>query len=204
MTGRRPQRGLTLIEVLVAMAIFAIMAALGYGALNQTLASAEILSDRMARLQAIQGAVRRLEQDFMQLAPRPMRREFGQPMEPALGTAPMGIGLEMTRAGWSNPAGLPRGTLQRVQYFMEEDVLVRMHWNVLDRTVANEPVQVELLDDVERFDVRFMLDNGEWVDEWPPGLPAGAGGLRQRPRAVEILLALPNEGEITRLVEISP
>ena len=198
------QRGMTLIEVLVAMAIFAIMAALAYGALNRTIDSAEILGDRMARLQAVQRTVRQLEQDFMQLAPRPVRQEFGEEQVPALATGIVGIGVELTRGGWSNPAALPRGTQQRVMYFVEDNVLVRAHWNVLDRTGSNLPIEVEMLDEVDSVDLRFMLDDGEWTDEWPPNRQAGTGGLRQRPRAVEIVINLPLEGEITRLVEVAP
>ncbi len=204
MNGRLRQRGMTLIEVLVAMAIFAILAAIAYGALNRSIASAEILGDRMTRLQSVQRAVLQLEQDFMQLAPRPVRQEFGEEREPALATGVLGLGIELTRGGWSNPAGLPRGTLQRVLYYVEDNVLVRTHWNVLDRTAGNLPIEVELLDDIESVDFRFMLDNGEWTDEWPPGLQPATGSLRQRPRAVEFVIVLPDEGEIRRLVEVAP
>ncbi len=204
MNGRLRQRGMTLIEVLVAMAIFAILAAIAYGALNRSIASAEILGDRMTRLQSVQRAVLQLEQDFMQLAPRPVRQEFGEEREPALATGVLGLGIELTRGGWSNPAGLPRGTLQRVLYYVEDNVLVRTHWNVLDRTAGNLPIEVELLDDIESVDFRFMLDNGEWTDEWPPGLQPATGSLRLRPRAVEFVIVLPDEGEIRRLVEVAP
>jgi prepilin-type N-terminal cleavage/methylation domain-containing protein len=57
-------RGFTLIEVLVSLAVFAILAALAYGVLNQTLASAEMLSERMNRLQAVQRTMRILSEDF--------------------------------------------------------------------------------------------------------------------------------------------
>ncbi len=201
---RSRARGMTLIEVLVAMAIFAILAALAYGALNRTLASAEILGDRMARLQAVQRTMQLLEQDFLQLAPRPVREPLGENANGALDTGFMGIGIELTRAGWSNPAALPRGTLQRVAWWTEDGTLVRAYWNVLDRTVSNEPVEVELLDDVEDLQVRYLLDNGEWSESWPPGPQPPGATLRLRPRAVEILLRLPAEGELRRLIEVAP
>jgi len=207
MTVRRASRGMTLIEVLVAMAIFAILAALAYGSLDRTLASADILGDRMTRLQAIQRAMRQLENDFMQLAARPVRAEFAETPSPALEIAPFGIGLALSRAGWSNPTALPRGTLQRVAWFIEDGELVRAYWNVLDRTASNAPIEVTLLDDVEAFDIRFMTDTGAWADDWPPGQPGQLGGgdaLRLRPRAVEVLLVLPAEGEIRRLIEVAP
>ncbi len=199
------ERAFTLIEVLVALAIFAILSALAYGTLNQTLIGAETLGDRMDRLQAIQRAVRYVEQDFMQLAPRPVREELGDNYRPALYTSlETGFALELTRAGWNNPAGMPRGTLQRVAWRVEDDVLQRYYWNVLDRTLGNEPAIVDVLDGIESLEFRFMVDNGAWSAEWPPQDRPGPLGLRMRPRAVELVLTLVNEGEIRRLIEIAP
>lgn len=199
------RNGFTLIEVLVSLAVFAILAALAYGVLNQTLASAEMLSDRMDRLQAVQRTMRILSEDFVQLAPRPVRQELGDSYAAALLTSyESGFALELTRAGWRNPLALPRGTLQRAAYRIEEDQLVRYHWNVLDRTLSNEVIGVTLLDGVESIVFRFMRDNGEWTDQWPPQGAPGPSGMRQRPRAVELVLTLQNEGTLTRLIEIAP
>ena len=66
MMRRFSHKAFTLIEVLVAMAIFAIMSALAYGTLSQTLLSAEILNDRMDRLQALQRTMRLLTDDMYQ------------------------------------------------------------------------------------------------------------------------------------------
>jgi general secretion pathway protein J len=201
----RQTRGFTLIEVLVALAVFAIMAALGYGALSQTLLSAEILSDRMDRLQALQRTVRILADDFQQLSPRPVRDEIGDGFGPALDTDfNSGFALELTHGGWNNPIALPRGTMQRSAYRIEEDELIRYHWRVLDRTFSNEPVSVALIDGIESIVFLFMQGDGEWTEKWPPANQPGPLGERLRPRAVQIVLTLENEGEITRLLEVAP
>lgn len=201
--GRR--RGFTLIEVLVSLAVFAILAALSYGALSQTLDSAELLNERMDRLQAIQRTMRLLSEDLQQLSPRPIRDELGEGFGPALDTGfQSGFAIELTHGGWSNPIVLPRSTMQRSAYRIEEDELIRYHWMVLDRTLANEPVSVTLLDGVEGILFRFLQGNGEWTEQWPPTNQPGPLGARQRPRAVEIILTLTGEGEITRLLEVAP
>jgi general secretion pathway protein J len=99
---------------------------------------------------------------------------------------------------------LPRGTLQRVAWRLEEGELIRYYWTVLDRTLDNQPAGRVLLDGVESVEFRFMQDNGEWTDEWPPEDRPGALGLRQRPRAVEVVLTTEEEGEIARLLEVAP
>lgn len=199
------QKAFTLIEVLVALAIFGILSALAYGALSQTLLSAEMLNERMDRLQAIQKTMRHLSQDFIQLAPRPVRLELGDSIGPALQSdLRSDYAVELTRGGWSNPVALPRGTLQRAAYRLEEDELVRYYWTVLDRTLSNEPIAVTILDGVEGLKLSYLLDNGDSIEQWPPPTAPGPLGLRQRPRAVEIILTLQDEGEIRRVVEIAP
>lgn len=205
MVLRGVQKAFTLIEVLVALAIFGILSAFAYGALSQTILSAEILGERMDRLQAIQKSVRYLSQDFLQLAPRPVRQELGDSLDPALQSDFRSeFALELTHGGWSNPVALPRGTLQRSAYRLEDDELVRYYWTVLDRTLSNEAIGATILDGVESLLFRYLLDSGDWIEQWPPPTLPGPLGLRQRPRAVEIVLTLQDEGEIRRIIEIAP
>lgn len=187
------------------MALFAILATLSYGTLSQTLLSAEILTDRMDRLQALQRTVRVLTDDLRQISPRPVRDELGGNFAPALSTGfRSGYLLELTRGGWSNPMVLPRGTLQRAAYKLEDDELVRYHWNVLDRTLSQEPLGLTLLDGVESIQFRFYDTGDQYTDQWPPLNQAGPATVRLRPRAVEFILQLEIEGEIRRLVEVAP
>ncbi|MED5421032.1 MAG: type II secretion system minor pseudopilin GspJ [Pseudomonadota bacterium] len=201
----RRVRGFTLIEVLVAMAVFSVLAAFAYSTLSQTLLSAEILGERMDRLQALQRTMRMLTDDLQQLAPRPVRDEFGDNLRPALDTGfQSGFAIELTRSGWSNPVVLPRGTQQRVAYRIADDELIRYHWYALDRTLSNEPVSVTLLNGVERLRFRFLVDENDYSDHWPPLNRPDMLGARQRPRGIEIGLLLENEGEIRRLIEVAP
>jgi general secretion pathway protein J len=181
------------------------MSMLAYAALGSTLSNADYLTDRMDRLQSIQRTVRYLSTDLIQAAPRPVRSELGDGFSPALQTSLSSeFVLELTHGGWGNPAGLPRGTLQRVAYRLEDDELVRYHWRVLDRTFANEPIATVLLDDVESLFFRYYHVNDEVSEIWPLLAQQGPGDLRSRPRAVEIVLTLVDQGEIRRLLEVAP
>ena len=202
----RRRAGFTLIEVLVAMAVFGVMSMLAYLALGQTLSNADMLTDRMDRLQAVQRSMRYLSSDLMQASPRPIRTELGDTFSPAIETR-LGseFALELTHGGWGNPAGLPRGTQQRTAYRLLDGELIRYHWNTLDRVFGSEPVVTVLLDDVESLIFRYLSESGDWSETWPPqGAPGGAVTMRSRPRAAEIVLTLADDGEISRVVEVAP
>lgn len=204
-------RGFTLLELLVALFIAAVMFAMGYGAISQALTSRDSLKEQQAHLLELQTAVRTLEQDFVQLAARPVRQAIGdEPAQPALqgavpGTQPI---VALTRAGWANPAGLQRPGLQRVAYFLENGTLRREHWNVLDPTLASTTTKRDLLRHVKSVTVRYLDINRQWVDQWPPATSCptckfSEQALRERPLAVEITLDTENWGKIVRIIEIA-
>jgi len=196
-------RGFTLVELLVAMAIFAILSMLAYGGYNEAVKGREIARASMARLEALQTTVRLLTQDFEQLAPRPVRDVLGDSRLPALLADQRGQNLfALTRAGWSNPAGLQRATLQRVAYILEGGKLRREHLTVLDATLASEPLKRELIDRVKSVRVRFMDRQQQWQEQWPPLNAPPATIARARPLAVEVRLDLEDFGEVTRLIEV--
>ena len=84
MRARAAHRGFTLIELMVAVFITAIVLSMGYGAVNQALTNHEALDARQERLLAVQTTMRLLTQDFTQLAPRPVRQPLGDGWMPAL------------------------------------------------------------------------------------------------------------------------
>jgi general secretion pathway protein J len=209
---KRRARGFTLIEVMVAVMIAAILAVMAFSAMSQALDNREKLRVRAARLMSVQAAMRSLVQDFSQMQPRPVREPLGDGYQGALlstvATVPEVI---FTRGGWSNPAGQPRSNLQRVRYSLRDGVLYRDHWVVLDAQLQPDPLPRRLLDGVKDFQLRYMDDARNWQTSWPPpsagstanGSTTNERTLRWRPIAVEVTLTLKDWGTITRLIEVA-
>jgi general secretion pathway protein J len=197
--------GFTLLELLVAMAIFAILGTLALSGYTELQQQSEYAEQRLERLREVQRAMQTIGQDLAQIEPRPIREPLGEALIPAvLATDSIEYGLQFTRAGWSNTAGLARPTLQRVGYRLDGEGLWRDHWPVLDRTLVTEPTRVKLLGKVRSVRFRFMNAAREWVDRWPVSDGTNlAGSERLRPAAIEVVLELEDWGEIRRVIEVA-
>jgi general secretion pathway protein J len=201
---RRRCAGLTLLELLVAIAIFAIMSTLALSGYTELQRQSEYAEQRLERTREVQRAVQTLGQDLAQIEPRPVREPLGEALLPAVLAGESAEYLvQFTRAGWSNTAGLARPTLQRVGYRLDQDGLWRDHWPVLDRTLTAEPVRLKLLGNVRTVRFRYLGLDRSWVERWPPGQGGAADAQRVRPAAVEVIIELEDWGEIRRVVEVA-
>jgi len=194
--------GFTLIELLVAMAVFGVVSAMALGGLNAIVTQQTIAKNQIERLGHLQRTVRYLSEDFVQLNPRHVRDVLGQDSEPPLiANSADGVIVRISRAGWRNPVPLKRGTLQRVQYRIEDEVLYREYWPVMDYPLGMEPRQIELIDDVNEITIEYLDEQSKWHTQWPPLSQLDASNFIY-PRAVRITLELADYGEVVRIVDL--
>jgi general secretion pathway protein J len=195
----RAEAGFTLLEMLVALAIFGLLAVMAYGGLKTVLdqqSRTEQQSEHMARLQLIYQI---MKHDIEQVVPRGVRNEFGDEL-PSLAGGGLNSGLEFTHGGWRNPAGYARSTLQRVGYGMEENRLMRWVWPVLDRAQDTEPTARPLYEGIEEIRFRYLDEANAWQEQWPPVQISSAPAQQiPLPRAVEILIDFEELGPVTWL-----
>lgn len=195
-------RGFTLIELIVAMAIFTLMAAIAYSGLNNVLAARSQTEQHAKELQQLQISINWLARDIEQIVDRGVRSEYGEPMPALIGNDFEGYLIEFTRSGWRNPANHARSNMQRVAYAVRDEKLVRAYWRVLDRAEDSKPLEHELLEGVTAVEIRYLGDGDEWQTSWP----ADSFGANQTPvtlpRAVEVNIETKLFGKITRLLRV--
>jgi general secretion pathway protein J len=187
------QAGFTLIELMVGLLIFGLMASAGTALLAGSVEAgsrARQLTDGAASLTRLQAL---LAADCAQAAPRPWRDAEGRP-HPAFSMAD-GAVLTLVRRGWTNSSAAPRASLQRVRWAIEGDRLVRRAAPMVDGTEAG-PAAV-LLDGVTAARLRIH-DGRSWSDSWPATVP---GAL---PRAVELTLEGPRIGTVRQVLLLGP
>lgn len=193
------QHGFTLLELLVAIAVFAIMAGIiqiGLVAILDARAEVDALSEDLKQLQR---SLQMIERDLAHAVDRPVRDAFGDPQPAWLGGPGWASLFTLTRAGWPNPTAARRSELQRVSYVHDGDRLLRLSWNHVDGAQPDRAQSAELLDGVDTIEVRFMNLDGQWVTDWPP--PDSIDNA-QLPRAVELIIEHPRWGRLQRLLKV--
>lgn len=196
------QKGFTLLELLIASIIFAIMAIMAYGGLDNVILNSEASELEMDRLRQVQQCVSILNRDFSQITERNIRDEYGNPQPYLSAGSNIDNLVEFTRGGRVNPANLVRSSLLRVAYRFEDEKLVRLQWPTLDRAQNTDPKQNTLIDELESVTLRFLDDKAEWHENWPPlssGASSSPGATLKKPAAIEIVMQLKDWGDIRRL-----
>ncbi|MDP6376423.1 MAG: type II secretion system minor pseudopilin GspJ [Pseudomonadales bacterium] len=161
----RCPRGFTLVEMLVALSVFALVGVISARLVSSTVENHARVSERDGRLVEMQRAMLMIKRDLIQLSSRGIRDMLGDPMQPLL------IGsngaIEFTRTGWRNPLQHKRAELQRVAYTVEEGDLYRLYWNVLDRAQDSEPFRQKLLTKVKQAEFVVFDASGDEHAFWP-------------------------------------
>lgn len=193
------QRGFTLVEMLLAIALFAMLSLTALTVFRGVLKNDEITQRKSTQLTQLQRALAIVERDLTQAqarAPTGDKRWPAAPEFAVLQTAGEEGGdfqLLLIRNGWPNPqARLPRATQERVAYRYRQGRLERLSYPNLSSPQAAAR-SVLLLSEVTRFQLRFYRQ-GEWLTAWR------AGGLL--PQAVEIAIDTPALGEVRRIVTL--
>ncbi|MFN3786304.1 MAG: type II secretion system minor pseudopilin GspJ [Thiothrix sp.] len=177
----RRSQGFSLVELMIALAIFALLVTMAYQAVNLLLDAGRRIETPQRELQQLQRAMALIERDFHQLALlRPANRgnpfSVGQAASNSIQQPDVtGVLLEFTRGGnpdvaWqARDSALRRSTLQRVRYVWEDGRLLRQTWNLVDHIETAEPVSQVLLEGLSAApQFRFRQERGgSFVAELP-------------------------------------
>ncbi len=217
LASRAGNQGFTLVELLLAVALSAVVAALAYAGISNGMQAANAMATQVATLTQLQRAFSIIEDDLNQVRLRPLSLGLSY-HEAAFVTPPdAGTLLAFTRGGVANPRQLARSDLQRVRYELRGNDLWRLHWPQLDRTqVQQKPQQVLLLQGVSRAGFEFLpatpvgslvtlsslqADAAYWLGSWNSDEPQHAL-TAPLPIAVRITLTTQQYGQVQRVIEL--
>jgi general secretion pathway protein J len=189
------QSGFTLIEMLLASVIFALVGLASFSILSAVLDSNDLSKETTLELNGVQRAFFWMERDFLQATKRQVRVDGEAASDKIfiggdLIMESQGGAVAFTHDGWRNPAMiLPRAEIQSVSYRMFEDKLERSFFNYPDPVTGEEPKRQILLENVESLAFEYYSTDG-WGNVWEQA------GL---PRAVKIAIETKALGKIERI-----
>ncbi|WP_242146557.1 type II secretion system minor pseudopilin GspJ [Sphingomonas sp. BAUL-RG-20F-R05-02] len=186
------QAGFTLVEMMVSLLIFGMLAAAGVALLSFSVRAQGVMAGKLDDTSALARLSSALEADLAQASLRQTRNDRGDLLpaftgENGSGAVPM---LRLVRGGWSNLDGARRPGEQKVEYRLDGDTLMRVAYPQLDGAQSYPPTA--MLTKVRQVALRYRV-NGAWSDRW-------AGSAKTPlPQALEVRLVRSDGTQVREL-----
>ncbi len=180
----------TLIEVIIALAIFAILATISVGLLGRAFDTSARIKAKIDPLAEFQLAITRINRDIAQIVERGASSFVGQTNY-----------VEFIRGGRIIPdEEEAKSTLQRVALLCgNNEKLIRKTWSRVDPLTMDDYQEQVLIHHLESCEFSYLDKNNTWVYEWPISTSESKEKTPPFPRAIKFTLILKNFGSIPLL-----
>lgn len=193
--------GFTLLEVVIALAIFSLISIAAYRGVDSLLRAKQSVQAENRKWQEIMLFFDRFELDIKQHVNRPVNNDRNQ-IEPAWFATPERAGsqktlLSLTRSGEKLQAGYLMDS-RRISYRLSNGNIELLYWPALDITADSRPEIFIVLKNVRRFNLKYLNPQGAWLDFWPEPNSQDKNRL-YHPKALQLELTMGSGEEIKRL-----
>ncbi len=200
MRKKLTQSGFTLIEILISLAIFAIIGVICAYALRNLINMHDNISNINKRIANLNIALVIMQRDMQQIVDRPIRDSSGHLVQSIiLG----GSSLEFTNSSNIDPLGTAmHSDLQRIRYQLSGDGLTREIWPVLDQpSTPVQPLQQPILGGVSKLQFQLVDENNQPQSVWPPpGAQSASVAGMQMPKAIVVTMTIKGFGELKKVI----
>ncbi len=191
---RSAEHGFTLVELVVALFVFGLLASAGVALLGFSVRAQAAAGERLDEIAAIRRVSAIMTADLAQATPRISRSPSGAAQVAFFGS-PGGnrdLALAFVRRGWENASAAPRASLQKVQYRLVEDRLERRAAPMVDGAEMGPPATI--IRGVKSLALRYRI-GGEWRPRWDATRPDAL------PRAVEVVIDVDGIGPVRQVFQ---
>lgn len=192
--------GFTLVELLVAVAIFAIISVIAYETIASLANTKQIITKNQQKWTGLVNAIDDISLFWHDSIPLMIRNNDGN-LEAAL------VGqqilqnktdgqLELTVAGYVGNIISGSVPPKRVGFRYQNHKLYLIIWPVLNRAMTTRPEVEMLLDNVDDFKIQYLYSDRQWHDTWPDN----SSDFANMPFGLKVYLKLASGEEVTRIL----
>lgn len=203
------QQGMTLLELMVASALLAVILIMTQQSISTAQRSGEIVEARSQALRDLDRVWILLENDLRNVVAYEKKVQYSDPLPSMQIDGTEDYRLTFLRAGMANPLMLPRTEVMRVGYRLDDETLWRDSW--IDPFNPDEEAarQQQLLEGIESLLIEAIptakqggrsVTQGPWLETWPKDKNSGA----VLPLAIRVTMELKNRGELVRFFTLAP
>lgn len=193
----KKSKGFTLIEILIALAVFAILATITTSIIYNAFTTRDRVNTQSESLSKLQFAISLIQQDTIQIVERSIRSNEMRLFSAFIGQVNY---LEFTRDGVPNPNSIEkRSTLKRIAYVCEKGSLLRRTWSSLDMINRSNYEDKSLLEHLTDCHFGYLNQSLQVLPEWREQAVNLNQHLEIFPRAIQVNMTLPKQGQINLL-----
>ena len=194
--NRKQQSGFSLVELMIALAIFSVVSAASFVGLNSAIRSYTFFIGEAKEQTRSEIFIALITKDFLQIVPRVIRDANGD-YQPAFKLGGSYL-VEFSRSGLPI---LGKGTgVSRIAYKLDATDVWRYSWSYLDNIRTTEPSKSLILKDVKKLDIIAINETLQTAKRWPTTQSFDDEKFAQLPQAIEITVEVQGEGKMSRFI----
>lgn len=191
--SKSSQSGFTLLEVIIALSIFAVISVMSYQGINTLITTEQKSRHALTDLTELQRALMIWERDLRQAAPRSITNDYGT-TQPSMQTGE-GMLLELSANNYYDWSGKSGHTIQRIRYRFSEGKLIREVWAYPDYMQTTQPQALILLENLINASVEIVKPEANQNETSSENT-----GILATSNAVSLIIEHRQFGTITRTV----
>jgi general secretion pathway protein J len=194
----KKQLGFTLIELMVAILIFAIISIISYRTLTSLVSTKQIVTATQDKWNSLVNTITWLEASCNRILPLVIRDDSGAIMPAVIGKNKLNnqfdAQLEITLSGYIGDPIYGSTAPKRLGFRFDDGKLFLVTWPVLNRVISTQPQLDLLVDNVKSFQQSFLYPDKQWRDIWPDaGIP-----VNKLPQGIRVTIIMNNNESIVR------
>lgn len=197
MQTKKDSKGFTLLEILIALTIFTIVAFITTTALNQTLNAEKRIHTHADEWNTLQRAIIIFKHDVQQAINRSVRGNEMHVFAPFVGESTY---FEFTRGGVTNPTHQTQTNMERIAFLCDQGKLIRRRWEALDTPRRNQTQDKILLENLKQCRFDFLASNHQVLPVWHAYAVQQDQRTIALPMAVRLTIEVKNQGNMSLLL----